>query len=143
MKKTSIVFKVPHRPGALFDVLSKFRALDINLIKLESRPIPGRDFEFKFYIDLDVSIYRNEPFELINELDNELDSFDYLGSYTEIIWGVKMKPFGLLGRKLSHSISPEIHNLLCDYEYVLFEREPDELDEFFKKSKKCYFLVNE
>lgn len=44
-----------------------------------------------------------------------------------------MKPFGLLGRKLSHSISPEIHNLLCDYEYVLFEREPDELDEFFKK----------
>ena len=44
-----------------------------------------------------------------------------------------MKPFGLLGRKLSHSISPEIHNLLCDYEYVLFEREPDELDEFFEK----------
>ena len=43
-----------------------------------------------------------------------------------------MKPFGLLGRKLSHSISPEIHNLLCDYEYVLFEREPDELDEFFE-----------
>lgn len=84
-QKTSIVFKVPHRPGALFDVLSKFRALDINLIKLESRPIPGRDFEFKFYIDLDASIYRNELFELINELDNELDSFDYLGSYTEII----------------------------------------------------------
>ncbi len=44
-----------------------------------------------------------------------------------------MKPFGLLGRKLSHSISPEIHALLCDYEYVLFEREPDELDEFFEK----------
>lgn len=44
-----------------------------------------------------------------------------------------MKPFGLLGRKLSHSISPEIHNLFCDYEYVLFEREPDELDEFFEK----------
>ena len=44
-----------------------------------------------------------------------------------------MKPFGLLGRKLSHSISPEIHDLLCDYEYVLFEREPDELDEFFQK----------
>ncbi len=84
-QKTSIVFKVPHRPGALYDVLSKFRALDINLIKLESRPIPGRDFEFKFYIDLDASIYRPELFELINELDNELDYFDYLGSYTEII----------------------------------------------------------
>lgn len=83
--RTSIVFKVPHRPGALYDVLSKFRALDVNLIKLESRPIPGRDFEFKFYIDLDASIYRPELFDLINELDNELDSFDYLGSYTELI----------------------------------------------------------
>lgn len=82
--RTSIVFKVPHRPGALYDVLSKFRALDVNLIKLESRPIPGRDFEFKFYIDLDTSVYRPELLELINELDNELESFDYLGSYTEI-----------------------------------------------------------
>ncbi len=82
--RTSIVFKVPHRPGALYDVLSKFRALDVNLIKLESRPIPGRDFEFKFYIDLDTSVYRPELLELIRELDNELEAFDYLGSYTEI-----------------------------------------------------------
>ena len=44
-----------------------------------------------------------------------------------------MKPYGLLGRKLSHSISPEIHSLLCDYRYVLFEKEPEELDEFFEK----------
>lgn len=42
-----------------------------------------------------------------------------------------MKPYGLLGRKLSHSLSPEIHSLMCDYEYVLFEREPEQLDEFF------------
>ena len=82
--KTSVVFKVPHRPGALYDVLSKFRALDININKLESRPIPGRDFEFKFYFDMDVSVYRPELADLINELDNELESFDYLGSYTEI-----------------------------------------------------------
>lgn len=44
-----------------------------------------------------------------------------------------MKPFGLLGRKLSHSISPEIHAQLCDYEYLLFEKEPQELDNFFKE----------
>ena len=43
-----------------------------------------------------------------------------------------MKPYGLLGRKLSHSLSPEIHSLMCDYEYVLFEREPEQLDEFFE-----------
>ncbi len=39
--------------------------------------------------------------------------------------------FGLLGRKLGHSLSPEIHSLLCDYEYKLYPTEPDGLDAFF------------
>jgi len=39
---------------------------------------------------------------------------------------------GLLGRKLGHSYSPEIHSMLCDYSYVLFEREPEELEDFLK-----------
>lgn len=82
--RTSVVLKVSHRPGALYDVLSKFRAMDINISKLESRPIPGRDFEFKFYFDIDASIYRPELLDLINELDRELEYFNYLGSYTEI-----------------------------------------------------------
>ena len=82
--KTSVIFKAPHRPGALYDVLSKFRAVDINISKLESRPIPGRDFEFKFYIDVAASVYRPELTDLINELDSELEFFDYLGTYTEI-----------------------------------------------------------
>lgn len=39
---------------------------------------------------------------------------------------------GLLGRKLGHSYSPQIHNLLGDYSYVLFEKEPEELESFLK-----------
>lgn len=39
--------------------------------------------------------------------------------------------FGLLGRKLGHSLSPQIHDLLCDYEYKLYPTEPEKLDEFF------------
>ena len=39
--------------------------------------------------------------------------------------------FGLLGRKLGHSLSPEIHSLLCDYEYKLYPTEPENLDGFF------------
>lgn len=39
---------------------------------------------------------------------------------------------GLLGRKLGHSYSPQIHNLLGDYSYVLFEKEPEELENFLK-----------
>ncbi len=39
--------------------------------------------------------------------------------------------FGLLGRKLGHSLSPQIHSLLCDYEYNLYPTEPENLDDFF------------
>lgn len=39
--------------------------------------------------------------------------------------------YGLLGRKLGHSLSPEIHSLLCDYEYKLYPTEPEDLDKFF------------
>lgn len=42
---------------------------------------------------------------------------------------------GLLGRKLSHSYSPQIHTLLGDYDYSLFEKEPEELEAFLKKSE--------
>lgn len=42
---------------------------------------------------------------------------------------------GLLGRKLGHSYSPQIHNLLGDYSYVLFEKEPEELENFLKNGE--------
>ena len=46
--KTSIMMVLPHRPGALYKVLARMYVLGINVIKLESRPIPERDFEFMF-----------------------------------------------------------------------------------------------
>lgn len=51
-----------------------------------------------------------------------------------------MAEYGLLGRKLSHSISPEIHTLLCGYDYRLIEKEPEELDSFF--SQKDFKGIN-
>ncbi len=75
----------PHRPGALYQVMSRFNALGINLIKLESRPIPDRDFEFMFYFDLDVSVYAKEFFQLMGELEHMCEDFRYLGSYSEIV----------------------------------------------------------
>ncbi len=45
--------------------------------------MPGRDFEFMFYFDIDASVYSPAFARLIAELDVTLDSFSYLGSYTE------------------------------------------------------------
>lgn len=83
--KTSIMVVTPHRPGALFRVMSRFNALGINLVKLESRPIPDRDFEFMFYFDLDTSVYSHEFLQLIAELDFMCEDFRYLGSYSEVV----------------------------------------------------------
>ena len=55
--KTSIMMVLNHKPGALYKVLARMYVLGINVIKLESRPIPDRDFEFMFYFDLETSIY--------------------------------------------------------------------------------------
>ena len=83
--KTSIMMILPHKPGALYKVLARMYVLGINVIKLESRPIPDRDFEFMFYFDLETSIYSDEFVQLMCELDELCEEFKYLGSYSEVV----------------------------------------------------------
>jgi chorismate mutase/prephenate dehydratase len=83
--KTSIMMILSHKPGALYKVLARMYVLGINVIKLESRPIPDRDFEFMFYFDLETSIYSEEFVQLMCELDDLCEEFKYLGSYTEVV----------------------------------------------------------
>ena len=82
--KTSIVFSTANKPGALYNVMARLSTLGINVIKLESRPIVGRDFEFMFYFDLDVSVYLPDFSQLIFELESQVEGFRYFGSYSEI-----------------------------------------------------------
>ena len=83
--RSSIMMTTSHKPGALFSVLSKFNAYGINIRKLESRPIPEKDFEFMFYFDLETSIYSEEFVQLMCELDELCEEFKYLGSYSEVV----------------------------------------------------------
>ena len=83
--KTSIMMVLPHRPGSLYKLLARLYVLGINVTKLESRPIPDRDFEFMFYFDLDTSIYSEEFVQLMCELDDLCEEFKYLGSYREVV----------------------------------------------------------
>jgi len=81
--KTSIMMTIPHKPGSLYNIISSFAALGLNMTKLESRPIPGTNFEFMFYFDIDASVYSENLRVLLNELEHETEQFSYLGSYTE------------------------------------------------------------
>ena len=83
--KTSVMMILNHRPGALYKVLARLYTLGINVTKLESRPIPDREFEFMFYFDLETSIYSAEFIQLMCELDELCEEFKYLGSYTEVV----------------------------------------------------------
>ena len=83
--KTSIMMILPHRPGALYRVLARLYALGINVTKLESRPLPDRDFEFMFYFDLETSIYSGEFVQLLCDLEELSEEFRYLGSYNEVV----------------------------------------------------------
>ena len=83
--KTSIMMILPHKPGALYKVLARLYTLGINVTKLESRPIPDREFEFMFYFDLETSIYSEEFIQLMCELEDLCEEFKYLGSYSEVV----------------------------------------------------------
>ena len=83
--KTTLMMILPHKPGSLYKALARIYALGINLLKLESRPLPERDFEFMFYFDLETSVYSEEFKQLMCELESICEEFHYLGSYLEVV----------------------------------------------------------
>ena len=83
--RASFMAVLNHEPGALYKTLAKFYALDVNLIKLESRPIPDRDFEFRFYFDVECPAAAPQFLSLVDSLADTCEEFRYLGSYSEVI----------------------------------------------------------
>jgi prephenate dehydratase len=79
--KTSIVFALKNAPGALFKALSVFALRDINLTKIESRPIRGKPWEYLFYVDLGTDSRSRECVHALRHLREMAPYFKVLGSY--------------------------------------------------------------
>jgi prephenate dehydratase len=79
--KTSVVFSTKNIPGALFKALSVFALRDINLFKIESRPVHGRGFEYLFYLDFEGAVEDEAQRNAINHLQEITSFYRMLGSY--------------------------------------------------------------
>lgn len=79
--KVSVVFTVPHTEGSLHRILSVFASNGLNLLKLESRPIPGKSWEYNFFADFSGNLRGEGMDDVIHQLIDETLSFRILGNY--------------------------------------------------------------
>ena len=80
----SLVISCANTPGSLYDMLSKPATLGINMIKLESCPIPGRNFEFVFFVELEASVKEAAVLPMLADLERSCPEVWFLGNYAEI-----------------------------------------------------------
>ncbi len=87
--KISLIVRLAHRPGALHDALRPFVRRGIDLLKIESRPIQGRPWQYNFYFDLQAPASESELRGALDEIREQAEEVRYLGRYssTEISKG--------------------------------------------------------
>ncbi len=79
--KTSIVFSLKHKPGALYDCLREFASREVNLTKLESRPTRNQPWEYNFYMDFSGHREEKGIGEALKSLEEHVVYVKILGSY--------------------------------------------------------------
>lgn len=79
--KISICFEVPHESGSLYHLLSHFIYNDLNMTKIESRPIEGRNWEYRFFVDFDGNMADAAVKNAIRGLREESRNLKILGNY--------------------------------------------------------------
>lgn len=82
--RISLILSCDNTPGALYEVLSRLAALGINMTKLESCPVTGRNFEFIFFLELEASVHAPGVVPMLEELERSYQGFQFLGCYGEV-----------------------------------------------------------
>lgn len=80
-KKISICFELPHESGSLYQILSHFIYNDLNMTKIESRPVEGRSWEYRFFIDFEGNLSDAAVKNAIRGLREECRNLRILGNY--------------------------------------------------------------
>ena len=79
--KISICFRLPHKSGSLYTLLSNIIYNGLNMTHIESRPIPGRNFEYQFFVDFEGNINEPAVINTLNGIDAEASELTILGNY--------------------------------------------------------------
>jgi len=79
--KISVIITVPHKTGSLYNILSNFAQNNLNMMKIESRPIEGRPFEYFFYIDFEGNLDNKEIKAALDLIEKDSSYFKLLGNY--------------------------------------------------------------
>ena len=82
--RISLIIACDNKPGALYEILSKLAALGINMTKLESCPVTGRNFEFIFFLELDATVKDPSVLAMLEEMERSCAQFQFLGNYAEV-----------------------------------------------------------
>ncbi|CDA88373.1 prephenate dehydratase [Clostridium sp. CAG:230] len=82
--KLSLCFEVKHQVGALYNMLANFYYNDLNLTKIESRPIENRQWEYRFFVDVEGNL--NDP-----GVGNAIASIEEFASQLTILGNVAVK----------------------------------------------------
>ncbi len=79
--KISICFETPHRSGALYSILSHFIYNNLNMSRIESRPVPGRNWEYRFFVDLEGNLNDSSVKNALRGIREEAANVRILGNY--------------------------------------------------------------
>ncbi|MCD8015856.1 MAG: prephenate dehydratase [Lachnospiraceae bacterium] len=80
-KKISICFEVPHYSGSLYNILSHIIYNNVNMTKIESRPIPGQNWEYRFFVDFDGNLMDSAVKNALRGIREEAINMKILGNY--------------------------------------------------------------